>query len=70
MFVEQHHRVGRLQLLQQQFALLGLLLLFRKVFGVSELGNHFDLERHVMAYALCVIVDAGNEMLVLGLSHQ
>ena len=70
MFVEQYNGVGGLQLLEDEFALGSLLLLFREILGVLELGDGDEFEGHIVADALNVVVDACLEVLVGGLAHE
>ena len=70
MFVEQYNGVGGLQLLEDEFALGSLLLLFREILGVLELGDGDEFEGHIVADALNVVVDACLEVFVGGLAHE
>ena len=69
-FIHQHHGIRRLNLLQNQFTLPFLLLLFAKALGILELRDGGDAEGHVVGDALGIILDARHEMLVHGLSDQ
>ena len=70
MLIHQDNGVGRLELLEYQLALTVLLLLFAEALGVLELRDGGDRERHVVGDALCVVLDASDEMLVDGLADQ
>ena len=62
--VEQYHIVGGLKVAFQQFGLLRLLLLSTKVFGVFQLGNNHQLERHIPPHPTNIVGDARLQMLV------
>ncbi len=68
--VHEYDGVGGLELSGYEFALHLLLLLLGEVFRVLQLRNGDDLERHVVAYALGIVADAGGKMLVGGLSYE
>ena len=70
MLVEQYDGVRGLQLFEDEFTLSGLLLFFREILGVLEFGDGDELERHIVADALNVVVDACLEMLVGGFPHE
>ena len=68
--IHQHHGIRRLNLLQNQFTLPFLLLLFAEALGILELRDGSDVEGHVVGDALGIILDARHEMLIHGLSDQ
>ena len=70
MLVEQYDGVRGLQLFEDEFTLSGLLLFFREILSVLEFGDGDELEGHIVADALNVVVDACLEMLVGGFPHE
>ena len=68
MLIQQTNGVGGLQLFQNQFTLSLLLLLFRKVLGIFQLGDGYNLKGHVVIDALHIVTDAGYEVFVDGLA--
>ena len=70
MFIEQHYCIAGLQLLEYQFALGSFLLFLRETLGVLEFRNRQELEGHVVADAINVVVDACLEMLVGGFTYE
>ena len=65
-FIEQHHMVGRLQLLEDELSLGDLLLFLGEVLRVAQLGNGDNVKGHVMTDAFGIVIDACREMLVDG----
>jgi len=55
-----------LQLLENQFTLGLLLLIFRKILGVFQFGDGHHLKGHVMIDALNIIINACREVFVDG----
>lgn len=68
--VHEHDGIGGLELSGYEVALHLLLLFLDEVFSVLQLRYGDDLERHVVAYALGIVVDAGGKMLVGSLSYE
>ena len=56
-FIEQQHVHGGGEIAQYRFALGGLDLLFGERFGILEIGQHDELERHIVNEPLTVLVD-------------
>jgi hypothetical protein len=70
MLIEQHNGVAGLNLFQDKFALGLFLLILRQTLGILEFGDGYQFERHVVAYAVAIVVDARLEVLVGGLANQ
>lgn len=68
--VEEDNGVGGLKLTEYQFALHLFLLFLREILGVFQFGDGGDRERHVVGYALGIVVDAGSKVLVGGLAYE
>ena len=68
--VEEHQRVGGLHLLQDQLPLLLLLLRLGERGRGPQFGYGDDLEGHVVADAVSVVVDGVGIEFVAGLPHK
>jgi len=58
-----------LQLFENEFTLCLFLLLLRQILGIFQFGNGDNLERHIVTYALHIVVDAYLEVLIDGLTN-
>ena len=65
MLVEQDHMVARLQLRQEEVALRFFLLFLVEGLAVADVGNLFHLEGNVMAYPPDILLDAGDEVVLI-----
>ena len=70
MLIEQHNGVAALNLFQNEFALGLFLLVLALTLGVLELGDGYEFERHIVADAVAIVVDARLKVLVGGLANQ
>ena len=70
MLIKQNDSVLWLQLFQDEFTFLLLLLILSQAFCVLQLRNGQQFERHIVAYTLYVVIDGGLEMLVRGLANE
>ena len=68
--IEKYYGIRGLQLSEDEFALGLFLLLLGEILGVFQFGYGGDVERHIVAYALSIVVDASHKMFVGGTPYE